>query len=193
MKNFAKLTVLGVVLAAVGPFASATIIPVTGQLSISGTDTYTTTNISFAPNATTIGGAVTGTFAPYFTDGNAVTMSNFNFDGSFVPGVVYSSTENGETLAYTLNSVTSTFNGSGDLALLGNGFFTETGAVTFSNSTAATFNLTSQGGNGGLAVTFSNTSLAAPEPSSLILLGTGLLGSAGMLRLRRKQTASQTV
>lgn len=192
--KFAKFAVLGAVLAASAPFASAT--PITGQLSLIGPNSYTATNITFGVGNSMIAGAITGTsFTPFFTDGQIVTMTNFAIDGSFVPTTVFSVTENSVTLTYFLQTLTTTFSNAGisggfpgDLTLIGTGFFTETG---FSD-TAATFNLTSQvGQNAGTGVTFSETSFApaptVPEPSSIALLGSGLVGAA--LFMRRKLMA----
>ena len=193
MKNLGRFAVLGAVLAASVPFASAT--PITGQISLQGTDTYTANTISFAPGTTSIGGAVLGTLATYFTYGWPVTMTNFATDGSFVPTTVFSVTENSETLTYFLQTLSTTFSNGGapsstypgDLTLLGNGYFTLTGLVNYTNS-PANFNLTSQYGElGGTSVTFSETSFTpapavTPELSSIALLGTGLLGVAALMR-----------
>ncbi len=177
----------GLALLSVPAFATPILTPITGILSIQGSDYYSNTlnTITFIPGSSSVGGMSTGTLAP-FTAGNPVTMSNFSFDGGFVPGsVAFSSMENGITTTLVLETLTSYLSVNSGLVINASGLLSETGFAT----TTAAFVLTTQdGGRDQNAVTFSATVLpagaTAPELPSIVLLGTGLLGFAGILRYR---------
>src|SRR5258705_612630 len=69
LKRLVVLTALAVSSAAVAHADS-----ISGFFNATGTDSFTTSTISFAPGTSVVAGAIGGTFASYLTDGNPVTF-----------------------------------------------------------------------------------------------------------------------
>ena len=196
-----RLAVLAAALA-VSSAAVAHADSISGFFSATGTDSFTSSTLTFAPGTSVVAGAIGGTFATYLTDGNPITFVAgpipYSIGNNTPPAIqLFSTTEAGETFGFTVSSfnanlVTGTpttigcLTGNTCLDITGFGTFTGTGAVTYT-PTPAQFQFTSQyvvGQTLGTLTSFSASASASPvpEPASLALFGTGLVGLVGIAR-----------
>ena len=174
-KFFAKILCAGAFLALLAPVAKAD--SISGSVSIAGSDTFNSTGITFNPTT----GIVLQSTITGVTPGQIASLTSFAY-ASAAGTTLFTTTANGTTLSFIISSLTmvdlSTPN---FLNLAGNGTFTETGRT----NTTGNFTLTSST-TGLTSFQLVGNAAATPEPNSLMLLGTGLISTAGMLVRRRR-------
>jgi len=214
MKNFGKLAVLGAALAVSATSAFA--IPYTGAINTSdspvppsnitvtgsnvaavvfnGTDTFSQVeplgsgvgiNLGYYTGANVVSPGVGSAYDDTLGNFNTATIANevlwIGYQTAGAPG--YALDDEVEFKATGLLTAVSNPNGAFSFLVAGN--FIDEGAGGYT-TTAGVDEVTYNTVNGQITEDFS---VSTPEPSSLMLLGTGLLGGAGMLMRRRRLTA----
>ncbi len=182
MMNFTKFLFIGTLFA--GATASAFASPInTGTLDIDGTMKITgsgkTTGLDFTTDPISATGG-TGVLTPLDGTHNVVLSNTFTFSNiKPVTGELLFTIDKGNYVgqfyvtSFSYSSTTLTF----------------TGYVTGNNGQTvdATF-VETLGTTGDKGYNYTGELIVTPEPNSILLLGTGLLATCGMMRLKRRRT-----
>jgi hypothetical protein len=194
MTKLTQIFLLGSALAASAPLALAS--SITGSLSIGGTDDFSTTGVTFKPTEGIVTGA-TNDLKNFLYD--TVTLSSFSFTATGDQKLFTATVGNGsnkDTITFDITGITAYTTASlndPNEEVSGTGILTETGKGTDSTPTDETFSLTTSSTTGETSFQLNGSpgdpappTAVTPEPSSLLLLGTGLVSAAGMMIRKRR-------
>ena len=136
------------------------------------------------------GGLITGNLGSLSFSTGALASGSLMTGATFAAGGSFTITGNGTPGVPNGVIFSGTFSGpvSWTLVTLANGThnYTLSGAIVGSNAVGATVQLTVNTGkgyfSGSVGISSGDTNLTVPEPGTLSLLGTGLIGLAGVIR-----------
>jgi hypothetical protein len=153
---------------------------INGTFNIVGLGNFSNTQITFAGNGSVLPGGSTGDFTVFGSCVGCITMTSPLVFSPFTPGLIYQGTNGGVSTTFTISSeITAPVVTATTLTVQDNGTATLTGFDPTPGEWIFSMNQVT----GKIVGSFSSTT-AVPEPISLALLGTGLLGLGFVRRSR---------